>query len=192
MPRNPRQGLKCHGHKQDGSPCGAYAITGGKVCGAHGGRPKQTRSKAVVRAELMSWGLNDATEDPGEVLLRLVTQSARRAARYAEELEELVAESPNLRTALIAEAHGEFGPVGEYVRGLATLEATERDRCATFATKAIAAGLAERQVRLAERQGALIADVLRAVLDDPAWGLSDAQKRKAPDIIRAHIRAIAA
>jgi hypothetical protein len=38
----------------------------------------------------------------------------------------------------------------EAVRGLADLEAKERERCANFATKAIAAGLAERTVRVAE------------------------------------------
>lgn len=183
---------KCTGHKADGTRCGRWPVAGGTVCPKHGGAAPQVKARAAVRAEVLRWGLDAELVDPGETLLKLVAQSAARAARYAEELEELVAESPNLRSALIAEAHGEFGPVGEYVRGLATLEATERDRCATFATKAIAAGLAERQVRLAERQGALIADVLRAVLDDPAWGLSDDQKRKAPDIIRAHIRAIAA
>ena len=44
---------------------------------------------------------------------------------------------------------------GEAIRGPADLEAKERDRCASFATKAIAAGLAERTVRVAERQGQL-------------------------------------
>ena len=42
---------------------------------------------------------------------------------------------------------------GEAIRGLADLEAKERERCANFASKAVAAGLAERTVRVAERQG---------------------------------------
>jgi hypothetical protein len=33
----------------------------------------------------MSWGLGDSHVDPGEVLLRFVTQSAARAERYAQE-----------------------------------------------------------------------------------------------------------
>lgn len=93
----------------------------------------------------MKWGLQDATADPGEGLLRLVTQSAARAQRYADELEALVAESPSLREALVADVwvhtdHGESYKAGEYIRVLAKLEAEERDRCANFATKAIAAG----------------------------------------------------
>lgn len=152
--------------KSSGRQCGNPPIKGGTVCEIHGGSAPAVRARAGVRAELANWGLGDACADPGEVLLRLVTQSAARAQRYAAELEDLVAESESLRKALIGEAWGEFGQVGEYVRGLAQLEAAERDRCANFATKAIAAGLAERQVRLAERQGAVMAEVIRRILAD--------------------------
>lgn len=67
-----------------------------------------------------------------------------------------------------ADRHGRVYATEEAVRGLAKLEAEERDRCAAFAAKAVAAGLAERQVRLAERQGALMASVFRGALDDAA------------------------
>jgi hypothetical protein len=53
---------------------------------------------------------------------------------------------------------------GEAIRGLADLEAKERERCANFATKAIAAGLAERTVRVAERQGQLMVEMVQAAL----------------------------
>jgi hypothetical protein len=46
------------------------------------------KAKAAIRAEVLGWGLGDSTVDPGEVLLRLVTQSAARAERYAVLLEE--------------------------------------------------------------------------------------------------------
>lgn len=36
-----RQALKCAGHRTNGDPCNAYAINGGKVCAAHGGRAPQ-------------------------------------------------------------------------------------------------------------------------------------------------------
>jgi len=80
---------------------------------------------------------------------------------------------------------GSIYATGEQIRGLAELEARERDRCANFATKAVAAGLAERQVRLAERQGAMILQVLTAVFDE--LGLSDAQLEVAPDVIRRQL-----
>lgn len=155
--------------KASGRRCKNKAIPGGTVCRHHGGAAKRVKAKAAVRAEVMSWGLADIAEDPGEVLLRLVTQSAARCARYAAELEQLVEESPSLREALIAEnwsatEKGDLYKTGEYVRGLAQLEAQERDRCANFAAKAVAAGLAERAVRIAERQGALLVEMVQAAL----------------------------
>jgi hypothetical protein len=74
--------------KQTKQQCKAKAIPGGTVCRWHGGAAGQVKAKAAVRAELIGWGLGDATVDPGEVLLRLVTQSAARAERYAMLLEE--------------------------------------------------------------------------------------------------------
>jgi hypothetical protein len=56
-----------------------------------GGAAQQVKAKAAVRVELIGWGLGDATVDPGEVLLRLVTQSAAGAERYAMLLEEAYA-----------------------------------------------------------------------------------------------------
>lgn len=171
---------------------------GGTVCRVHGGSAPQVRAKAEVRAEVMRWGLGDTTVDPGEVLLRLVSQSAARADRYAAELEALVGDDEDgaLRKALIAEVWipteaGETYKAGEYVRALAKLEGEERDRCATFAAKAIAAGLAERQVRLAERQGELLAEVLRNVMADPTLGMSVDQQALLPGVIRKHLALVA-
>lgn len=179
-----------HG-KGSNKPCKAYPVKGATVCAAHGGMAPQIRAKAAVRAELMTWGLDAPTVDPGETLLKLVSQAAARAQRYAAELEDMVAGEDTLRDALIRQAYGEFGPVGEYARGLVVLEAQERERCASWCAKAIAAGLAERTVRLAERQGALIADVLRAVMGDASLGLTEDQRRAMPDVIRRHLLAVA-
>ena len=85
-----------------------------------------------------SSALGDSHVDPGEVLLRLVTQSAARAQRYASELEALVDEE-GVAAAMVGEIEipTKYGgyKAGEYIRGLARLEAQERDRCANFATK---------------------------------------------------------
>ncbi len=150
---------------------------------------------------MLGWGLGDATVDPGEVLLRLVTQSAARAERYAMLLEEaydaaeplkqahdageLKIEGQNMAetarrdldrifntggvAALVGNTYGAAKDVGVYVtgeaiRGLADLEAKERERCANFAGKAVAAGLAERTIRIAERQGRLMVEMVQAAL----------------------------
>ena len=49
-------------------------------------------------------------------------------------------------------------------------EAAERERCASFCAKAIAADIGERLTRVVEQQGAAIAEVLRPVMGDPALG----------------------
>jgi hypothetical protein len=178
----------------------------------------------------MSWGLGESTVDPGEVLLRLVTQSAAGAERYAMLLEEAYEAAERLKqahdagaqieapgeeladtaetarrdldrifntggvAALVGNTYGAAKDVGVYVtgeaiRGLADLEAKERERCANFASKAVAAGLNERMVRLAERQGELLAQVIRGVLDE--LGLSPEQKQLAPEVVRRHLVAAA-
>jgi hypothetical protein len=175
---------KCSAKNKAGEPCGLWAMKGGFVCGKHGGRAPQVKAKAIVRGELLEWGLSDQTVDPGETLLRLVTQSGARAQRYALELEQMVAESDDdLRKALI-----HTGPFGESVRVMVKLEADERDRCAGFAAKAIAAGIAERQVRIAEQQAVILAGVVRAVLD--RLELTPAQQALAPVVLREELMTV--
>lgn len=234
------------GRRKDGAPCGQAVIAGTKRCRMHAGKSRaKAKAQGAVVVELAKWGLGDSTVDPGEVLLRLVTQSAARVEMYSRLLAEAFQAAEELRQAhvaaglLLAEPESQFVPgrdgepeeipehpavaaarlavdrvfasggvaalVGyrfdadrhgrvfatdEAVRGLARLEAEERDRCAGFAAKAVAAGLAERQVRLAERQGAQMWAVFGRVLD--ALGLSEAQRALVPQVLEAEIRALTA
>jgi hypothetical protein len=178
---------ECGGKRKNGQKCHAPAIRGGTACWRHTPNPK-ARAMAVVRDEVTRWGLGDSTIDPADALLRLLSQSVARAERYAIELEQHVGESATLREALIAQAYGEFGPVGDYIRGLVVLEAQERDRAANFAIKAIAAGIAERQVRVAEAQASIAERALMAALDD--LGLSVEQRREASARLVHHLRAV--
>ena len=85
--------------KTTGTRCKRKAIPGGEVCRWHGGGARQVKEKAAVRAELMSWGLTDELDDAGEVLLRLVTQSRRRAELYAQLLQEAFEAAERLKEA---------------------------------------------------------------------------------------------
>jgi hypothetical protein len=197
--------VQCRATSRTGKQCKNKAIPGGAVCRFHGGASPHVASKAAVRAEVMNWGLGEAHRDPGEVLLRLVTQSAARAEMYgrllqeafdaAERLKEAHERGTNIEAlgdenadtaetarrdldrifntggvaALVGNTYGAAKDVGVYVtgeaiRGLADLEAKERERCANFASKAVAAGLAERTVRVAERQGQLMVEMVQAAL----------------------------
>jgi hypothetical protein len=217
------------GHAKGGASCRQPVIAGTKRCKLHGGISKaKAKAKGAVVVELQRWGLGDSTVDPGETLLRLVTQSAARCDRYAQLLGEAYEAAERLKAgreagelvevggdgadadraredlkrifttggvaALVGNVYaatkdGDIYATGEAIRGLAKLEAEERDRCATMASKAVAAGLAERQVRLAEQQGTLLASVIRAILDD--LGLTPEQAAKAPEIAARHLRAVA-
>lgn len=184
----PTEPGKCTGRrKSDGMPCTKAPIAGGNVCTTHGGNNPAVAARAAVIDEVHRWGMGDADVDPGEVLLRLLSQSAARAQLYATELAELV-DTEGLAQALVGQTrvpteHGYYVS-GEYVRGLAMIESQERDRAAQFATKAIAAGLAQRQIALAEQTGAMIADVLRVALAAPELGLTDAQRAVIPMVMR--------
>lgn len=182
---------RCTARKKSGDPCLGWRVAGADKCRKHLFNP-DARAKAAVRAEVLGWGLGSADVDPNETLLRLLSQSSARAQRYAAEIETLAADSPNLREALVGETwigqeDGAAYKAGEYIRGLAQLEAQERDRCANFCRIAIAAGLARRQVELAEEQGRLIADVLRKVLADPGLGLTPEQREAVPCVVRRHL-----
>jgi hypothetical protein len=151
-----------------------------------------------VRAELARWGLDSPEVDPGETLLRLVSQSAARVARYGDEIAAMVAEHPDLRMALTAtiwrlddatdtDATRTY-KAGEYIRAMVRLESEERDRCARFSKLAVDAGLRERETQVAERQGAMLAGVLRTVLGDVRVGLTPEQLTAAVQAIDEHVR----
>lgn len=171
--------VKCSARKTNGDPCPNWAVRGAKVCSSHG-LNKRGKAKAAVRAEVYHWGLADVADDPGETLLKLLTQSRRRAEMYAQELETLVKESPSLREALVADIwvqpeYGDAYKAGEYIRGLADLEMKERKFCADLATKGIAAGLEERRVRMAERGTELMATMVEVAIKEA--GLSPEQTK---------------
>jgi hypothetical protein len=171
------------------------------VCRLHGGAAPQVKRRAAVRAELSAWRLGEATVDPGETLLRLVSQSARRSALYSDLLERAYAGDPGFPAAfagagvaalighrLVHAGDGQTVAVAEDIRGLVRLESEERDRCARLCKLAIDAGIAERQVRMAEREGATLAAVIRRVLD--GLGLSAEQQVLAPVLVAREARAV--
>jgi hypothetical protein len=189
---------KCSRNRADGQHCKANAVKGTEplACRRHVGKSlAKVRAEVAVRQEVLAWGLGDTKTDPGELLLRLVTQAAMRADAYSRELARVVDEKDgDLKKALTGDSYtsgGETGdPVktGEYIRAITKLEADERDRAANFAGKAIAAGLAERQVRLAERQGQMLASVIRSILGD--LKLSAEQQALVAEVVPRHLRSV--
>lgn len=179
-----------------GQRCGKAAVPGRDKCLDHDRTQSQMqRERELVKRELGYWGLAEYSDsqfvDPSETLMRLVTQSARRAELYAsllqyafetrqelERTDELSQASAALTTiydtpgvsALIGHKYamdkaGNLHALEEAIRALTILEGEERDRLANFTTKAIAAGVATAQVRIAEEQGRMVVAVIRGVLN---------------------------
>lgn len=205
-------GSTCVARNNAGLPCHNPPVKGAKVCRFHGGALPRVRELGLVRYEVSQWVAGDEKDDPGEVLLRLITQSRRRADLYASLLEEaytsaeaedLIGAGPILGTrwrmpagvsALIGHKYavdpqgGPSIPIAEAVRGLVELEASERDRCANFCIKAIAAGLAERVVRMQERDAAMAHKALIAGLD--AAHIVGEQRALVLDGAASHLRLV--
>lgn len=65
----------------------------------------------------------------------------------------------------------------------------ERKHLLDVCKAALAAGIEERRVRLAESQGALLADVIRRILGE--LDLSPEQSAKVSEVVPRHLRAVA-
>lgn len=164
------------------------------------GNPNTIR-RAARKAELMNWGPADIKEDPGEVLLRLVAQSSRRVALYADLLQQQYdladagedsTELPGGIHALIGHKYaltksGDAVAVEEAIRGLVELEMREREFCLKASATAAGAGLGKQLLELQQSRIQLMADTLRAILGDPDVALSPAQRRAAQGAIRRHL-----
>lgn len=93
---------RCLKRRKDGGPCGARAVAGTDACRRHAGvSAAKHRAKGQIVVELRQWGLTGHAElaDPGETLLRLVTQSAARVAMYSRLLGEAYEAAERLRVA---------------------------------------------------------------------------------------------
>jgi hypothetical protein len=96
----------------------------------------------------------------------------------AREVDKRATETPGIDTTQAAVEHA-------WVR----LYREERAHLAAVSKAALAAGIEERRVRLAESQGALLAGVIRAVLGD--LDLTPVQLERAAEAVPRHLRSVA-
>lgn len=145
------------------------------MCFSHGGGAPQVRIKAAQRiaeqkaAAIMVKLGAPVDISPSEALLEQVRWSAGHVAFLRGKVNEV---DPDMLTwGVSSEVHKGSG---EFPGTDTTSEASpnvwwrlycdERDRLTRISSAALKAGVEERRVQLAERQGALVADVIRAVL----------------------------
>jgi hypothetical protein len=77
---------------------------------------------------------------------------------------------------------------GEAYRGLTRLEAEERDRTVRYAKAAHDMGIADREIRLAEAQGLMLAQAVSRILD--ALELTAAQRALVPQVVPGVLRSL--
>lgn len=164
MARTPQK-RHCSAHSvRTGQPCRAWAVTGATVCVAHGGAAPQVKAAAEARVGLASaqravatLGLSREIE-PHQALV----EELWRAAGLVEWVSRIVA-------GLDAEAE---------ISAWFNLYQAERDRMVRAARAAINAGVAEREIALAEEQGRIIAQVLERSLVDLGLNVADQRTRE--------------
>lgn len=195
--------------RRDGR-CHALAIKGTNACKTHGG---QRREVLKAKGEALSaWRSvpGRPSVSPSVAVMSMLQMSWARAHLYASLLERQVADAQALDggPGLGVGDDPELGPgaglightrsgvkdigifaTGEAARGLTQLEAAERDRCVRFAKVAHDMGIAEREIRLAEAQGALLAGAISRILD--ALDLSPSQRARVPEVVPGVLLAVA-
>lgn len=167
-------------NRKKGGQCGNYALYGQQACAYHGGHRDLARQKRAEDTRLMAvegaarrLNLGSGLRvDPATALLEEVSRTAgviqwleaKISALEAdedliwgksEELEGLEQDKATHTTKYAANMHGWL-----------ELLQKERAHLVKCCAEALRAGLQERQVRLAEAQGMLVAGVIRQVLGD--------------------------
>lgn len=192
--------------KGSGGQCRKWAMQGQNVCELHGGRAPQSIAKAKERiAEAKAkrlvaiYGCKIETTATA-ALLDEVQWTAGHVAWLRERVQQLEGD------ALVDEGNGQhpliWGVTREKTGGEdygITYEAepnvwlklyqAERTHLAKVCEAAIRAGIEERRVRLAESQGALVAEAIRAILKD--LNLTDDQQARVSEVVPRHLRALA-
>ena len=192
--------MKCTAKRTDGEPCKAWAVTGLKVCRVHGAsspRSKAKRARALAEekaAKAMRLFAEPVDIDPARALVELVQWTAGEVAYWREQVRALADEDPKALTwGVVREKVGgeDYGTTLEAKPNVAYLMLTDaQDRLAKYAAAALKAGVEERRVKLAEDQGALVAQVIRSILDQ--LNLTSDQQARVPEVVPTQLRLLTA
>lgn len=167
-------------------------------CKLHGGSAPSGRvagQRVLAEQAVKTYGL-PLDVSPTEALLDEVKWTAGHVAWLRVQVQELERQALVWgKTEEVDKGAGEFTGVDITHAAVPNvwleLYRVERKHLLDVCKAAIACGIAERQVRLAEQQGALLASVIRAVLGDSELGLTPEQQKAAPAVVVRHLRAVA-
>lgn len=186
MTGQPMEPRRCTARsKQSGERCKRPPIIGGTVCVMHGGgtpavaaaaaeRVVETQVQAKAQRVVQEWSPGDLELSPVDVLIRTMTATFQQGALHRAQLAEQLRTQPEVDPYVRVDSSGR-----QYPSPLALLEQAERRLSADMSAKAISSGLAERVVRLQERQAELLVAVLEAFARSLGLDPADAQVRAA-------------
>ncbi len=170
---------ECTRRTKQGGICHEDAIRGRDVGRMHAGESGQL-ARAKGEALISAWGAElESTPkvDASWAVLSQLHVAVIRAGYYGRLLEEQATAAGEGAEVVVSPTGGLIGhtmtwpqhlsapfATSEAVRALVVLEAQERDRVVRFAKTAHDMGIADMQIKLAERQGQMVAGVLGAVV----------------------------
>lgn len=181
--------------ERKGERCDAFAMHDQDVCAAHGGRAPQNLSEAKRRggqrraAELMLAYGRKIDTTPIDAMLDEVQWTAGHVAWLRERVGELEQDEMVWNTTRVKEGGHDSGVTQEAApHQWIKLYMQERAHLVRVCSEAIRCGIEERRVRLAESQGVLVAQMIRAILGD--LDLSPEQAARVPEVVPRHLRAL--
>lgn len=165
-------------------------------CKLHSGNtPSHAAAATVAQAKtaVATFGLPREI-DPRDALLEEVYRTAGAVDWLHQQVQRLEAEQVTWGKAEEVEKQaGEFPGVDTTHKAAVNvwveLWQKERKHLVDVAKAAIAAGIEERRVRLAEQQGAMLAGAIKAILGD--LDLTPEQQARIPEVVPRHLRAVA-
>jgi hypothetical protein len=186
---------RCTAHRTNGQPCQAWAMHGQAVCVTHGGAAAQNRAAATRRLEqqhatdaVRTYGLPRDVA-PDDALL----EEVHRTAGHVAYLNAVVGDgNKDDLTQWAVYNHGDDQTVTRRPSVWVELYQAERKHLVSVCKAAIAAGIAERQIKMAEAQATLMVQVIMAMIDDPELGLDSSGRAVARKVAARHLRLVEA
>lgn len=185
---------RCSAHRRNGTPCTQPPMYGQRVCRMHGGKTGQAAAlrrlqQDAAASAVATLGLSRDVS-PTEALLEEVQWTAGHVAWLRGRVQELNPNELTWSTTRVKEGGQDQGTTAEAAPSVwYVLYERERNHLVQVCAAALKAGVEQRRIELAEDQGALVAQVIKTILD--ALQLSQSQQELVPQVVPAALRAVA-